>query len=223
MRNLLMVLLTLNIAFLPPVFTSGIRLVDKGTSSYVIYVSEHASVVEKFAAHELQKYVDRISGVTLPMKIGDGLDREHGIYIGTELARRFGINIGDNYPGLDGFVIKTVGGNIILAGGEERGTLYAVYELLEEIGCRWYAPNFAFYGGAGGEVVPKLQSIYLPELDKVERPSFEYRKVDVDEGWTYTIKNMKEMIDWMAKAKLNVFCYPMNMFHQGKVVWDSVR
>ena len=223
MKNLLFALLALEIFFLQPVFASGIRLVVEGTSNYVIYTPKHASAVEKFAASELQKYIDRISGVVIHVKVGDGLDRGHGIYIGAEFAPLFGVNINSDYPGLDGFVMKTVNGNALLAGSEERGTLYAVYELLEEIGCRWYAPNFAFYGGAGGEVVPKLQSIYLPEFDKVERPSFKYRKVDVDEGWTYTIKNTKQLIDWMAKAKLNVFCYPMNMFHQGRVVWDSVR
>ncbi len=223
MKNLLFVLLALSISFFQPAFASSIRLVDKGVSSYVIYVSKHASAVETYAAHEMQKYIDRISGAAIHVKTGDGLNHGHGIYIGAEFAPLFGVKLSGDYPGLDGFVVKTINGNVLLAGSEGRGTLYAVYDLLEEIGCRWYAPDFSFYGRTGGELIPKLSSINLPRLDKVEHPSFKYRKIDVDEGWTYTIKNMKELIDWMAKARLNVFCYPMDMFHQGRVSWDSVR
>ncbi len=223
MKSLLFTLFAIGISFQQPVFASGLSLVDDGTSGYVIYMPKHASPVEKFAAGELRKYVDRISGAVLPVKVGDGLDGGHGIYIGTEFAPLFGVKIDSVYPGLDGFVEKSMNGNVLLAGSEERGTLYAVYDLLREIGCRWYAPDFAFYGKAGGELVPKLTGINLPRLDKVEHPSFKYRKIDVDEGCTYTIKNMKELIDWMAKARLNVFCYPMDMFHQGRVAWDSVR
>ena len=223
MKNFLFVLLTVEIVFLQTMFGAGITLVDKGTSNYVIYVSEHASTLEKFGANELQKYIDQISGVKLTIRINDGAELAHGIFIGEELARVFGVNISDKYPGLDGLVIKTIKGNVVLAGGEGRGTLYAVYELLEEIGCRWYAPNFAFYDSAGGEYVPKLRTIHLPELDKVECPSFKYRKKYVEEGWTHTVENMKQMIDWMAKAKMNVFSYPIDYQHWGRVKWDNVR
>ncbi len=223
MKNLLLALFTLSMSFLQPALAADIRLVDKGNSSYIIYTPKHASAVEQFAAHELQKYVNRISGVPIPVEVGDGLSRGHGIYIGAEFTPLFGLKINSDYPGLDGFVMKSMNGNILLAGSEQRGTLYAVYDLLEEIGCRWYAPGFSFYGRVGGEFVPKLANINLPHIDKVARPSFKYRKIDVDEGWTYTIKNMKELIDWMAKARLNVFCYPMDMFHQGRVEWDIVR
>ncbi len=223
MRNILIAFFAVEISFLQPVFASGLRLVNEGSSSYVIYTPKKPSVVEEFSAHELQKYIDRISGSLIPVEPGNRLRGGHGLYVGAEFAPLFGVKIDSDYPGLDGFVIKTLNGNVLLAGSEERGTLYAVYYLLEQMGCRWYAPNFSFYDKVGGEVIPKLKDISLPYLDKVEHPSFKYRKIDVDEGWTYTVKNMKELIDWMAKARLNVFCYPMDMFHQGRVVWDSVR
>ncbi len=223
MKTFLFVLIAMEIVFLRPMFGTGITLVNRGTSHYVIYLPEHATIVEKFAAHELQKYLDRISGAKLAIRINNKNERVHGIFIGEKLARRFGVNINAKYPGLDGFLIKTFKGNIILAGGEGRGTLYAVYELLKEIGCRWYAPNFTFYGSAGGEYVPKIRTIILPNLDKVESPSFKYRKKYVEEGWTHTVANMKKLIDWMAKVKMNVFSYPLDYQHLGRVKWDNVR
>lgn len=223
MRVFLFILLTVEICFAQSIFGSGITLVETGTSSYVIYVSKHSTNVEEFAATELQKYINRISGVNLPIQIYNGKERKHGIFIGEELADQHGLDTLVHYPLLDGLVIKTNRENIFLAGGEGRGTLYAVYELLKEIGCRWFAPNFVFYGNAGGEYIPKLKTIILPNIDKVENPSFKYRKKYVEEGWTHTIPNMKKLIDWMAKVKMNVFSYPIDYQHWGRVKWDNVR
>jgi hypothetical protein len=223
MRSAFLVSLALSIVVLQPLLGAGISLVEKGNSSHVIYLSRHASTVEKFAADELQKYIEQVSGARLPIKISDGPERTPGIYIGQSSARYLDTKITDAYPGLDGFVMKTIGNDIVLAGGEERGTLYAVYELLEAIGCRWYAPGFAFYGDAGSEFVPKLRDIHLPNLDTVEHPSYKFRKKYVEEGWTHIVANLKQMIDWMAKARLNVLSHPIDYQHWGRVKWDNVR
>ena len=48
----------------------------------------------------------------------------------------------------DGLRVTVKNGEITLSGGNERGVLYAVYRLLEELGCRFYAEDT--------EVIPTL-------------------------------------------------------------------
>ena len=41
----------------------------------------------------------------------------------------------------DGFVLCVSPDRVALAGANDRGTLYAAYELIERLGVRWYGPN----------------------------------------------------------------------------------
>lgn len=57
---------------------------------------------------------------------------------------------------------------ILWLDGGRRGLLYAVYELLEQLGCRFLA--------ADCEVLPKMQSVSVPvSMDIRQKPVFEYR------------------------------------------------
>ena len=50
-----------------------------------------------------------------------------------------------------------------------------------------------------------------------------YRKLDVEEGRTHTIGNLREMIEWMPKVRLNVLQVPLNYQGAGRVCWDNWR
>ena len=123
-------------------------------------------------------------------------------------------------------VLKTVEGSVIVAGGRPRGTLYAVYELLEKYGgVRWYTPEV--------EVVPRRATLSLPELDRRWAPYFEYRNNNFHYGtfgyvptemklqpgsyWAVTkeavdkapvagvkLLGPKDTVFWMARNRLNV-------------------
>ena len=51
-----------------------------------------------------------------------------------------------------------------LQGETDEGVSYAIYELLEELGCRWYMP------GEMGEVVPRRATVALAERDVTLSP-----------------------------------------------------
>jgi len=51
-----------------------------------------------------------------------------------------------------------------------RGSLNAVYKFLRGLGCRWYFP------GEIGEILPKMASIPLPQINKTVHPDFEMRR-----------------------------------------------
>lgn len=97
----------------------------------------------------------------------------------------------DKSLGGDELHISVEKGTVILAGGNGRGVLYAVYRLLEALGCRFYAEDT--------EVVPTLTEEALTEalaaLPEVRESSpFEFR----DLYWTCTYRP-----DMAVKLRLN--------------------
>jgi hypothetical protein len=200
---------------------ADVELVRDGASEYEIVLPEEPTRVERFAASELQHYLQLMTEAQLPISHSAS---GPSVLVGRTLAKRHGVSLTKARVGWDGFVMKTDGEHLILAGRNQRGTLYAVYALLEKQGVRWYAPNFEFYEGAkGGEKIPSRQSLRVESMDRVESPDYKYRKKYVEEGWTHTSENMVKLIDWMAKTRMNVFVHPTDYRNQGRVVWDEVR
>jgi len=68
------------------------------------------------------------------------------------------------------------GESLEIWGFDERGSFNAVCGFLRNLGVRWYMP------GELGEVIPKLESISLPEIDETVRPAFAVRQFNVRFG-----------------------------------------
>lgn len=167
-------------------------LVINGTSDYKIYLSEKAVPSEKHAATELQKYIYEISTCKLPIT---NEYKESGKYIivgfqGVPETQLQDIDV--NSFGLEEYIIKTTSKNILIAGGNPRGTLYGVIAFLsDQLGCRWYTPDF--------NKIPKTKDIILNAINKRDKPAFEYR-----EAW------YKEAYDaeWAVHNRLNPSIVP---------------
>ncbi len=71
------------------------------------------------------------------------------------------------------------------------GTLFAVYDLLEMLGCRWYMPLEEI-----GEVVPELKTIKIEECNIKKEPFFRNRKLS-GSSWG---KNRGEFL-WYKKLR----------------------
>ena len=152
-----------------------------GAPASVIVLGEQATWVERHGAEELAEYVRQMSGATLPILTeGAAAEKEaNRILIGRPpthktiegLVRAGKVALSADYPGLDGFVIKSLsdrrGGCLVLGGSVDHATLYAVYELLERFG------NVGFNRYA--ERVPRLPTFEVPAVDMTERPRFRYR------------------------------------------------
>ncbi|HAW31850.1 MAG TPA: hypothetical protein DCY03_27710, partial [Planctomycetaceae bacterium] len=63
-------------------------------------------------------------------------------------------------------------GNVNVWGFDERGSFNAVCGYLRSLGVRWYLP------GDSGEIVPKLKTIALPEIDQTVEPDFPLRTLN---------------------------------------------
>ena len=140
-------------------------LVRNGRPEAVIVLSPAASADEKLAAQELQDYVRKVSGATLPVITGradDASEVRIGAF-GTEAVAEWR----GERPPPDGFAIESKGNTLFIVGGDARGALYGVYDFLEtDVGVRWLMP------GELGDDVPSSDTITLPSLSRAKSPAF---------------------------------------------------
>ena len=173
-------------------------------SSYVIITDEGASVSEQYAAKELARFFYEISGALLPIEIC-GRAKEQCIVVGAgAAARALGVDIADMKLGDDGFVIKTVGESLVIAGGAKRGTLYGVYTLLEKLGCRWFTSQVSH--------IPTRSVLTIPELNERQVPVLEYResfwKDSMDGAWAARNKNNGQTVGCTPQQGGNISYFP---------------
>jgi hypothetical protein len=179
-------------------------LAKDGKSLYRIVVPQKAIPSERYAAEELQRYLERISGAKLPIVTDSEPMGSHEILLGDNAhLRKLGIQVDFAKLGTDGFVLRTFQNYLIIAGGRPRGTLYGVYGLLEEkLGVRWFTPEVEF--------VPKMERVELPVLNETQVPALEYREV----FWTEMMRDP----DFAARHRLNGHHYRLTEKHGGRAV-----
>ena len=187
-----------------------------------IILSGDPSPTERFAAEELQKYLERISGIQLQVSTTrPAQDRD--ILVGGAAKQENTVSAKElSLLADDGFVVRVGKNRVYLAGGNDRGTLYSVYHFLELLGCWWFAPSFDSYEG-NNEYIPDMKTIELERMKVVQQPLMKYRKKYVEEGITHNTENLISLIDWMAKNRLNIFVCPKDYQAMGTVKWDNWR
>lgn len=163
-------------------------LTENGRPVYRIVIAADAPPPTRYAAEELRTFLAKMTGARLPIVDDAQPVQECEILVGR--SRRLveaGIALDSLGLGKEGYLLRTTGSRLILAGGEPRGTLYAVYGLLDEhFGCRWFTPEI--------ERIPHTPTLALPQIDERKSPVFEYRE-------TYTWESYDG--DWMARNRLN--------------------
>lgn len=120
-----------------------------------ICIAEHAPYTANTAAGELIRCLSIQAGETLELTIG---------------APKAGdICVGAKSEGCESDELRLkVEDEILWVDGGKRGVIYAAYELLERLGCRFFAEDC--------EVIPAKEELILPgNLDVVQKPIFEYR------------------------------------------------
>jgi hypothetical protein len=181
-----------------------LTLVEHGNSDYRIVMAEDAIPSERHAAQELQSYLERITSVRLPLVTDADPPRRHEILIGfNRHAAGLGAQAEPAALGPDGFVLRTEGGRLIIAGGRPRGTLNGVYTFLEEqLGVRWFTPDV--------EHVPLSSRVRVPALRRRVVPALEYREV----FWT----EMMRQGDFAARQRVNGPHHRLEDRHGGPAV-----
>lgn len=166
----------------------GLTLTKDGVTDYVIVPADPENAVQKNAANELRKYLKLVTGADLAIQsAGDA--GPHRILVGlSEAAHGMAPDVAWEKLQPDSIVIKTHGDDLILAGGEPRGTLYAVYTFLEDvIGVRWWTSTEQF--------VPRKATLEINALNIVYTPGFVFREALYNDPTRHP--------DFAAKLKLN--------------------
>ena len=150
----------------PPV--ASVKIMGTELSEYTIVYDKDVAgyrLNEEYAAQQLGKYLELATGIALPVVTDDTEPSKYEIVVG--ITDRSEVDV-SSY-GKEGFVIKTEGDKLIIAGGEERGTLYGVYTFLENyIGCRFFAEDC--------EIIYKAEDINIEDgLFDEQIPTMEYR------------------------------------------------
>ena len=141
-----------------------------------------------FAARDLQQYIQRISGATLPIVSDQDEIQGTTVLVGaSQLTDALGIKIPSGLTSQrreEGFVLRAKDNILVLAGNDEKpynGTYYAVAELLHRLGVRWYMPT------EFGEVVPTQATIVIEDIDLLDTPDFPMRVY-----WSHMIPAMRQ-------------------------------
>ena len=174
-RNFILTLL-----LLAAPFAMAFDIAKDGKAAAVIATGTKPSVSTLGAANELAKYLGKMCGDTFEIVKGDPPEGRPCIYVGEP---REG-------AGFDEICLRVDKdkNRLVLTGQQPRGPVYAVYELLERLGCGFWADD--------NETVPDLKNISVADdLDFVDRPVLRLR----GNSGTTAVYNP----GWCPKARLN--------------------
>ncbi len=139
-----------------------------------ILIPRNATLCEKFAATEFQCFTERITRKKLAITPYYSEDEKYFSIGNTELLKKNSISLDEQEYNLDGFIIKSIDGNVLLCGARDRGSLYAVYDYFERVyGVRFLTKDCT---------VIKEQEFVVPEIDVKSVPDFSIRNNRV---WGY--------------------------------------
>jgi len=171
----------------------------------VIVLAQDATESERHAAAELSDFLAQITGAKFETAAPASSKNLAHILVGPGAAKQADPDFTTDGLGTDGIVIRTVGNDLILAGGRPRGTLYAVYTFLEDqLGCRWWSSKVS--------TIPKKPTITVPKLNIRYVPVLEYREsfwFDAFDG------------DWAVRNKSNGNSERLNAKRGGKHIYQG--
>ncbi len=150
---------------------ADVALVQGGQSNHQIVLRPEASPSEQFAAEELQQHIEACTGAKPAIVKEAPAQDVPMIVLGCgPVAAKLGVTPSRDRLGQQGYVIKTVDPHIVIAGTPEVGTLYGVYQFLEDcLGVRWYAP--------AATKTPKTADVTIKPLDLLGKPAILIRAV----------------------------------------------
>ena len=139
-------------------------------ADYEVIVSENATASEIYAADTFISYVKQVIGKTIKYgEENDDLTKKKAVVIGnTKHWNELGFNYTEDSLNGDGFVIKTSGDDLFVRGAIDRGTIYGVLDIVENmLGVKWLTEDYTY--------IPSDANAKLYYVDKVSVPAFRYR------------------------------------------------
>lgn len=164
-----------------------------------IAVGASPSRYEKIAAEELVNFLGKITLDKYTIVPEENAAKEGTIFLGqTRFAREN--NLHTHRCDREELVIKSIKGNLIISGGKPVGTLYGVYELLEQLGV-----HFLYYDVT---ILPHRKEFSLGGYDLIKKPTLANRTIyDGIPGWMMRKKTPREYASdywrWQLRNRAN--------------------
>ncbi|MCX7017734.1 MAG: DUF4838 domain-containing protein [Candidatus Sumerlaeota bacterium] len=203
------------------------RLAVNGSTDWQIFVVKDSPPAVDFAAQELQRYVQQMSAASFRR-----VEKEEGkpvIVLGLRktLSRRDRAVLASPAKGRDGYAItvrpadKGQTARIVIGADNERGAAYAVYDLLEKLGCRWFYPTEDPYDP---EVVPRKRTLVLNAGSWASAAFVKHRICNGSE-WFFEIDPVKALkqLDWAMKNRYNAMGWQCGHKNGLKAEYEHLR
>jgi hypothetical protein len=166
--------------------SAGMTLARRGQAQARIVLAAGASETERFAAGELALFLHIVTGASFPV-VEDPGPPGGRLLIGQAAAGAVAPDLAAPALAPEEIVVRSVGGDLVLAGGSPRGTLYAVYAFLEDVvGCRWWTGT--------ASRMPWKPSLSIGTVAHRFKPPLEYR----EPYWYVAFDHV-----WAARNKAN--------------------
>jgi len=196
---------------------SAAALTAQGETAAIV-VGQGASPAEHYAATQLAHYLDAAFGLDAPIVNPGTAETPSWLFVvGSpatnalldEFVRQGLLKLSADYPGSDGFIIKTLTQSdkryCIIGSIEPRGCVYGVFHFAEQylhVGFFW-----------DGDSVPPKRPFALDAIDVAEKPYFPVREYIQSCVFGYTtqfwgLDHWKKELEWAAKKKFNLIHLP---------------
>jgi hypothetical protein len=150
-----------------------VRLTEPGWAMITVVLPGRPTATESYAGDELGDYLHEITGQRVRVgpdlpawgELADWRKLDGPVFIvgNTRFSQEQKSRCEE--VGAEAYCLRSDGNLLYLVGSTDRGTLYAVYEYLSSLGCRWLIP------GREGEVIPKVAELPAFEFDAIHRPA----------------------------------------------------
>ena len=152
-------------------------LVDHGVARAIIVVADEPTDNARNGAKALQQVVQQMTDVELAIKSEGKFQADEekiAVLVGpSTLAGKWAVDVKQDRDGEgDHYIVKTGARYVALIGNDDLellGTEYAVYDLLQRLGCGWDGPDPIWH------VIPRTETLTVPPLNVDERPTFKWR------------------------------------------------
>lgn len=217
----LAVFFLLSFAFLPPAFAQGekLTLVSDLVVPRVILPTK-ATESETYAAQELATYLEKMTSKTIEVITNDAPQALTGqplIILGNHPLNA---DLQPQSLGVEESIISVEENRLRIVGGSEppiigpnntvyvqdRGTLYGVYELLDQLGVRWYRSE------PWGEHVPQYKEIKLDRGKQTSKPAYTYRWGLGSSSNIPTTEAGLQSLAWAVRNRQNTRMAPVPRF-----------
>lgn len=216
-------LMTAGLSFIPDLLSSQIRdtLMDityfgENISEYSIVIPKQANELENQTAKEFQQYLSKLSPGNISITEEDKFQGKKGIYIGkTNFAKSQKIDFAS--LAADGYQLKTIKKNLILAGGSKKGLLYGAYDLLEYLGIRKYSPDYTAFPATSSIKLENKNEIFVPKINyrttsysqMGEQSYSDWHKLSSRDDWGLFVHTFNTLVPQQEYAKTHPEYYSL--------------